>query len=471
MLSNQCVRTAFVHRRAAQGLLVAIAAAAGACSADVTRFDPAFNLTSSSDRAATGSLAVPPEPMARSYPRFDEPPAAPRGAGLSSEPRSGYGAAAPSAGPGEGTAGARDYADPPPRAAMAPTSDRFTSRHIDRLQPSHYQAGDSIEVQPGDSIFAIAKRYGVSIAALIELNGLTHGSSLQPGQRIILPVGARRVREDTAARAPAPAAAAPTVVAAAPPQRLPAPSAPASGWEGQHTMKAGESLYGIARQYRVALADLQRANGITEPTRVRIGTVLRVPGAQPAVERTALQTTPAAAAPRVVQSSMAAAPGKARIINTPVEQDQQAAAQRRLGADRPANANAAATETGSGRFRWPVRGRIIANFGKRPDGTHNDGINLAVPQGTDIHAVEGGRVAYAGSELKGYGNLVLIRHDNGWVSAYAHADQVLVRRDDVVRRGQVIAKAGKTGTVDQPQLHFELRQGSKPVDPVPHLEN
>jgi len=140
--------------------------------------------------------------------------------------------------------------------------------------------------------------------------------------------------------------------------------------------------------------------------------------------------------------------------------------------DRSNDAAEAAAEPGSasGHFRWPARGRLIASFGKRPDGNHNDGINIAVPQGTEIHAAESGRVAYAGDELKGYGNLVLIRHGNGWVSAYAHADQILVKRDDVVRRGQVIAKAGKTGTVDQPQLHFELRQGAKPVDPLPHLD-
>jgi len=77
---------------------------------------------------------------------------------------------------------------------------------------------------------------------------------------------------------------------------------------------------------------------------------------------------------------------------------------------------------------------------------------------------------HAGYELKGYGNLVLIRHSDGWVSAYGHADRILVKRDDVVQRGQVIAKAGKTGTVDQVQLHFELRQGAKPVDPLPLLE-
>jgi len=124
----------------------------------------------------------------------------------------------------------------------------------------------------------------------------------------------------------------------------------------------------------------------------------------------------------------------------------------------------------SDKLRWPVHGRIITGFGQRNDGTHNDGINLAVPQGTAVHAAEAGSVAYAGSELKGYGNLILVRHDNGWVTAYAHNEQLLVKRGDKVQRGQVIAKAGRTGSVDQPQVHFELRQGSKPVDPVPFLD-
>jgi murein DD-endopeptidase MepM/ murein hydrolase activator NlpD len=122
------------------------------------------------------------------------------------------------------------------------------------------------------------------------------------------------------------------------------------------------------------------------------------------------------------------------------------------------------------KLRWPASGKVIAGFGGRPDGTHNDGINVSVPLGTEVHAAEDGVVAYAGSELKGYGNLVLLRHDNGWVTAYAHNDELLVKRGDKIKRGQVIAKAGKTGSVDQPQVHFELRQGSKPVDPVPYLE-
>jgi murein DD-endopeptidase MepM/ murein hydrolase activator NlpD len=133
-------------------------------------------------------------------------------------------------------------------------------------------------------------------------------------------------------------------------------------------------------------------------------------------------------------------------------------------------ASAGAAAAPAGKFRWPVKGKVIASFGTRPDGTHNDGVNVAVPQGTDVLAAEQGTVAYAGSELKGYGNLVLLRHESGWVTAYAHNEELLVKRGDKIKRGQAIAKAGKTGTVDQPQVHFELRQGQKPVDPTPHME-
>ena len=112
----------------------------------------------------------------------------------------------------------------------------------------------------------------------------------------------------------------------------------------------------------------------------------------------------------------------------------------------------------------------MQGFGKRSDGTHSDGVDLSVPAGTDVMAAEAGTVAYAGSEVKGYGNLVLVRHDNGWISAYAHNDQVLVQRGDRVKRGQLVAKSGKSGAVEQPMMHFELRVNSKPVDPVAYME-
>jgi murein DD-endopeptidase MepM/ murein hydrolase activator NlpD len=120
-------------------------------------------------------------------------------------------------------------------------------------------------------------------------------------------------------------------------------------------------------------------------------------------------------------------------------------------------------------FRWPVRGRVIAGFGPKTNGQQNDGINLAVPEGTPIKAAEDGVVAYAGNELKGYGNLVLIRHGNGFVSAYAHASEILAKRGDQIKRGQVIARSGQTGNVTSPQLHFEIRKGATPVDPMQFL--
>ncbi len=120
-------------------------------------------------------------------------------------------------------------------------------------------------------------------------------------------------------------------------------------------------------------------------------------------------------------------------------------------------------------FRWPVRGRIISNFGARVNGSPNDGIDLAVPEGTQVRAADDGVVAYAGNELKGYGNLVLVRHSNGFVTAYANGSELLVKRNDQVHKGQVILKSGQTGNAATPQLHFEIRKNSAPVDPMQFL--
>jgi murein DD-endopeptidase MepM/ murein hydrolase activator NlpD len=120
-------------------------------------------------------------------------------------------------------------------------------------------------------------------------------------------------------------------------------------------------------------------------------------------------------------------------------------------------------------FRWPVRGKVITTYGAKTNGKSNDGINLAVPEGTPVKAAEDGVVAYSGNELKGYGNLVLVRHSNGYVTAYAHASELLVKRGDTIKRGQIIAKSGQSGEVGSPQLHFEIRKGSSPVDPLQFL--
>jgi murein DD-endopeptidase MepM/ murein hydrolase activator NlpD len=117
-----------------------------------------------------------------------------------------------------------------------------------------------------------------------------------------------------------------------------------------------------------------------------------------------------------------------------------------------------------------VQGRIVSDFGPKPGGLHNDGINISAARGAPIHAAENGVVVYAGNELRGFGNLLLVRHADGWVTAYGHCDQLLVRRGQQVRRGQAIARVGSTGNVRTPQLHFEVRRGTRPVNPNEFLE-
>jgi len=126
-------------------------------------------------------------------------------------------------------------------------------------------------------------------------------------------------------------------------------------------------------------------------------------------------------------------------------------------------------DAGSTKFVWPVQGHIIEGFGSSRHGERNDGINIATQDGAPIRAAAAGTVTYTGNELKGYGNLVLIRHDNGYVTAYAHAGSIRVSRGDVVERGQIIGTAGQTGDVDRPQLHFEIRKGVQAVDPIQYL--
>jgi murein DD-endopeptidase MepM/ murein hydrolase activator NlpD len=247
-----------------------------------------------------------------------------------------------------------------------------------------------------------------------------------------------------------------------------------------YKVQAGDTPRSIAERSGVSEKALIERNDI-DPTHLRIGQVLYLPkggkaaaapravaineskpapAQRPAPDVHVVKTTPIQAPgshPAKAQDKAAA--GSDEIIGG---QNPQVASVQQLPAPEPMSGNS---------FRWPVQGRIISEFGTKPDGGHNDGINIAVPLGTSVKAAENGVVAYAGDELKGYGNLVLIRHSNNWVSAYANNDELLVKRGDQVRRGQIIAKAGRTGQVNQPQLHFELRKGSRPVDPVKFMTN
>ena len=223
-----------------------------------------------------------------------------------------------------------------------------------------------------------------------------------------------------------------------------------------HVVAAGETLHSIARTYRKPIGAIAAANNLAITARVRPGERITIPDVKEASQAAPAQAE-ASTAPATGKVAMADPSQTAHVVEPAPAMSSQEAVK---------NAEPAGSLPG---FRWPVRGRVIAAFGPKPNGVQNDGINLAVPEGTPIKAAEDGVVAYAGSELKGYGNLVLVRHPNGFVTAYAHANDILVKRGEAVKRGQVIAHAGQTGNVTSPQLHFEIRKGATPVDPSQYL--
>ena len=223
-----------------------------------------------------------------------------------------------------------------------------------------------------------------------------------------------------------------------------------------HVVRAGESMHSIARIYHKSITVIARANNLAVDAKLKPGERITIPDIKEASQAKQGGAEPAASPP-AGSVVVADASQTARMVESAPAMSSQEAVK---------NAEPAGSLPG---FRWPVRGRVIAAFGPKPNGVQNDGINLAVPEGTPIKAAEDGVVAYAGSELKGYGNLVLVRHPNGFVTAYAHASDILVKRGEAVKRGQVIGHAGQTGNVTSPQLHFEIRKGATPVDPSQYL--
>jgi len=256
-----------------------------------------------------------------------------------------------------------------------------------------------------------------------------------------------------------------------------APQVAAAASAGGHVVTSGQTLSSISRTYGIPRGTLAAANGLDINSPVKIGQKLTLPGVAGATTAVAAATPkalppvaavmPPATKPVIAAPAAVAAAATKPVVAAaaPVEPKAQT-----IAAVKPSETPDEARVADSGvQFRWPVRGRVISGFGPKPGGQQNEGINVSVPEGTSVKAAEDGTVAYAGSELKGYGNLVLIKHSDGWVTAYAHNSELDVKKGDTVKRGQVIAKAGQTGSVTSPQVHFEIRKGSQPVDPSSHL--
>lgn len=209
-----------------------------------------------------------------------------------------------------------------------------------------------------------------------------------------------------------------------------------------HTVRRGETGYGISRRYGVNLTALMKANNIRKPYRLAVGQVLKLPGG-------------ALPAPRIASASVNGsagatpqAPPRGRTVALP---------------EPPARSKSG--------FRWPLEGQLASRFGPKEGGLHNDGINIIARQGTPVRSAEAGVVVYASNALEGYGNLLLLKHADGWLTAYAHNERLLVNKGDRIEKGQVIARVGATGGVSEPQLHFEIRKGRRALDPLDYLQS
>ena len=267
--------------------------------------------------------------------------------------------------------------------------------------------GNSVTVRRGDTLYSISRKYNVPIKDMIKANHLVAPYTLYVGQKLSLPA------------------------------------------KQYHTVKRGESLYGIARMYNVDVTSLSKVNNLKTPYSLSVGQRLLLPASVSSLEtgKKAVSSQPSVAkAPQFVGTAQ-----KTQVKTAVKETYVPPASTRKT------------------KFMWPVNGTVISGFGNLGKGRKNDGINIKAPLGTAVKAADSGTVAYAGNELKGFGNLILVKHSDGWITAYAHNDKLLVKKGQKVVRGEKIATVGSTGSVTVPQLHFEVRAGKKAVNPRTYL--
>ena len=361
-------------------------------------------------------------------------------------------------------------------ALLLGTTSGCATFEFDNQQPPQFNARPAarpvtvIFAQRGDTVDGIAQRYGMSAYEIIEANRLSEPYRLTRGQRIVLP-----------------------------------PSA-------VHVVAFGDTISSIARSYGVSREAIIGANDLFAPDTLQPGQRISIPfagqGTRMASRKvTPVKTVPIAAPVRVEPITVPQRPVPQRPVPMRPIADPRldggryyALGQPRMkpvfdgqggpdNFDPPANDADAAYEPkarskkapstktvelesqveASGKFIWPVRGKVISGFGRRGTGAHNDGINILAEPGSPVKAADGGVVVYAGNELAGSGNLLLVRHPSGFVTAYAHNKKILVERGDAVKQGETVALVGSTGDVDRPQLHFEIRKGDRAVDPKNYL--
>ena len=374
-------------------------------------------------------------------------------------------------------------------------------------------------VKRGQTLSGIATQYNVDMDSIATLNNLSPPYTLRIGQRLRIPRPRlyEVIRGDTvygiARRFHVPIRAVIEANDLSPPYHLRVDQVLRIPQPRQHEVVKGDTLYSISRQYSVNTRDLARLNDLAPPYTITPGQDLLIPASRGRVARAnsdssqtldpasgqpqndeavssntateketaskdeAAKTSPTKTFPeQVVATSIP----KPRVKPAAIKQiatrsaDSDKKSTKNKSSERPSatqTASSRPTEVPdppareSNRFAWPLRGEILTDYGPQTGGLHNDGINIEAERGDPVRASANGVVAYVGNELRGFGNLILIKHTDNWITAYAHLDKISVERGQRVTRGEVIAQAGQTGGVARPQLHFETRRGSDAVNP------
>lgn len=288
----------------------------------------------------------------------------------------------------------------------------------------HYTP-NSVEVQKGDTLYSLSKKYDIPLQSIIKENKLRAPYNLKVGQILYFPANQT------------------------------------------YTVEKGDTLYAISRKHDMDIASLIEYNHLEEPYAINVGQVLTLPQnvskAKVAKKKEEVHSTTKSTANNKQKTITKTAETK---VTKPTVTSKQIASNKQIV---KSSSQKIVSTNRKSKFIWPVNGSVVSNFGVVGKGLRNDGINIKAALGTNVKAADKGVVAYAGNELKGFGNLILIKHADGYITAYAHNDKLYVKKGQNVLRGEKIATVGSTGSVNTPQLHFEVRAGKKAVNPRAYL--
>lgn len=408
----------------------------------------------------------------------------------------------------------KKYTDKAPRLVTGSIAPKQTTAANDYKGGWTATGGTTVALRPGENLHNMSRRYGVPVKEIMRVNNIKDPGNVHAGQRILIPTytfsrkagvsapdsdpGTKAARSSMGyeGEATSQSVTVPTprpniqMVNRAGKTSRPAKNTAdkiaraskdktrrtrvSTATKNTHIVVSGDTLSGIAQRYGTSRDAVRQANNLSGDM-VRLGQKLTIPAAGSSTGTRVANNLRVRRAPSVDpivtggpassarNSRRIITKGKKPVAYTPPKRSAEIARRATEKVPTP-------KQTGVSKFRWPAHGRVVASFGSRVNGAANDGIDISVPVGTAVKATENGTVIYAGSELEEFGKLILVRHSGGWVSAYAYSSRNLVSRGDKVRRGETIARSGRSGTANIPKLHFELRKNSNPVNPLRHLK-